>query len=133
MFDIGFWELVLISIVALVVLGPERLPHAIRTVMKFIGAAKGMANNVKDELTKELKIQELQENLRKAEQMEMKNLSPELQKTVDDLKHSANEVQQSIAKETSAIQSAHQSVSQNAQRKPVEHSAKAEDKSDNQA
>ncbi|WP_159217753.1 Sec-independent protein translocase protein TatB, partial [Klebsiella pneumoniae] len=34
MFDIGFWELVLIAIVALVVLGPERLPHAIRSVAK---------------------------------------------------------------------------------------------------
>ncbi len=78
MFDIGFWELVLISIVALVVLGPERLPHAIRSVTKFIGAAKSMANSVKDELSHELKVQELQENLRKAEQMGMKNKEQEL-------------------------------------------------------
>lgn len=79
MFDIGFWELVLIAIVALVVLGPERLPHAIRSVAKFVSAAKSMANSVKDELAHELKVQELQENLRKAEQMGMQNLSPELQ------------------------------------------------------
>lgn len=73
MFDIGFWELVLIAIVALVVLGPERLPHAIRSVAKFVSAAKSMANSVKDELAHELKVQELQENLRKAEQMGMQN------------------------------------------------------------
>ncbi len=97
MFDIGFWELVLISIVALVVLGPERLPHAIRSVTKFVGAAKSMANSVKDELSHELKVQELQENLRKAEQMGMKNLSPELQESVDKLKQAAQDVQRPYA------------------------------------
>ncbi|MBF9001975.1 MULTISPECIES: Sec-independent protein translocase protein TatB [Vibrio] len=99
MFDIGFWELVLISVVALVVLGPERLPHAIRSVAKFVSAAKSMANSVKDELSQELKIQELQENLRKAEKMGMKDLSPDLQKTVDELKKSAQDVQRSYANE----------------------------------
>ncbi|ENI4486536.1 Sec-independent protein translocase subunit TatB [Vibrio fluvialis] len=93
MFDIGFWELVLISVVALVVLGPERLPHAIRSVAKFVSAAKNMANSVKDELAHELKVQELQENLRKAEQMGMENLSPELQESVDKLKQAAQDVQ----------------------------------------
>lgn len=93
MFDIGFWELVLISVVALVVLGPERLPHAIRSVAKFVSTAKGMANSVKDELAHELKVQELQEHLRKAEQLGMKNLSPELQESVDKLKQAAQNVQ----------------------------------------
>jgi sec-independent protein translocase protein TatB len=65
-FDIGFWELVLISVVGLVVLGPERLPTAIRSVSRFISSAKAMANNVKDELSHELKVQELQENLKKS-------------------------------------------------------------------
>ncbi|ENM5731811.1 Sec-independent protein translocase subunit TatB [Vibrio mimicus] len=97
MFDIGFWELVLIAIVALVVLGPERLPHAIRSVAKFVSAAKSMANSVKDELAHELKVQELQENLRKAEQMGMQNLSPELQKSVESLKQAAQEVQRPYA------------------------------------
>lgn len=98
MFDIGFWELVLISVVGLVVLGPERLPVAIRSVSKFIGSAKSMANSVKDELSHELKVQELQENLRKAEQMGMEDLSPELKKSVDELKQAAAEVQRPYAK-----------------------------------
>lgn len=66
MFDIGFWELILISVVGLVVLGPERLPVAIRSVSRWVGAARNMANSVKDELSQELKIQELQENLKKS-------------------------------------------------------------------
>lgn len=97
MFDIGFWELVLISVVGLVVLGPERLPHAIRSVSKFIGAAKNMANSVKDELSHELKVQELQDNLRKAEQMGMEDLSPELKSSVDQLKKAAQDVQRPYA------------------------------------
>ncbi|CAH6784547.1 twin arginine protein translocation system -TatB protein [Vibrio chagasii] len=98
MFDIGFWELVLISVVGLVVLGPERLPVAIRSVSKFVGAAKSMANSVKDELSHELKVQELQENLRKAEQMGMEDLSPDLKASVDELKQAAAEVQRPYAK-----------------------------------
>lgn len=98
MFDIGFWELVLISVVALVVLGPERLPVAIRSVTKFVRTAKSMANSVKDELSQELKIQELQDNLRKAEQMGMKDLSPELQSSIEELKKAAQDVQRPYAK-----------------------------------
>ncbi|MDN3614690.1 Sec-independent protein translocase protein TatB [Vibrio kagoshimensis] len=98
MFDIGFWELVLISVVGLVVLGPERLPVAIRSVSKFIGTAKSMANSVKDELSHELKVQELQENLRKAEQMGMEDLSPDLKASVDELKQAAATVQRPYAK-----------------------------------
>jgi sec-independent protein translocase protein TatB len=97
-FDIGFWELVLISVVGLVVLGPERLPVAIRSVSKFVGQAKSMANSVKDELSHELKVQELQENLRKAEKMGMEDLSPDLKASVDELKQAAAEVQRPYAK-----------------------------------
>ncbi|PFG45598.1 sec-independent protein translocase protein TatB [Vibrio sp. ES.051] len=100
MFDIGFWELVLISVVGLVVLGPERLPHAIRSVSRFIGAAKSMANNVKDELSHELKVQELQENLRKAEKMGMEDLSPELKSSVEELKKAAQSVNRPYADKT---------------------------------
>ncbi|AXY02209.1 Sec-independent protein translocase subunit TatB [Vibrio alfacsensis] len=100
MFDIGFWELVLISVVGLVVLGPERLPHAIRSVSRFVGAAKSMANSVKDELSHELKVQELQDNLRKAEQMGMEDLSPELKSSVDELKKAAQSVNRPYAEPT---------------------------------
>jgi len=97
-FDIGFWELVLISVVGLVVLGPERLPVAIRSISKFVGQAKSMANSLKDELSHELKVQELQENLRKAEKMGMEDLSPDLKASVDELKQAAAQVQRPYAK-----------------------------------
>ena len=105
MFDIGFWELVLISVVGLVVLGPERLPHAIRSVSRFVGAAKNMANSVKDELSHELKVQELQENLRKAEKMGMEDLSPELKSSVEELKQAAQDVQRPYASKSDSAPS----------------------------
>ncbi|MEI8593959.1 Sec-independent protein translocase protein TatB [Photobacterium sp. Hal280] len=98
MFDIGFWELILIAIVGLVVLGPERLPVAIRSVSRWINAARNMASAVKTELSQELKIHELQQDLKKAEQAGMKDLSPELQRSVDELKEAAASVQRPYAK-----------------------------------
>ncbi|MGE6135931.1 Sec-independent protein translocase protein TatB [Aeromonas salmonicida] len=92
MFDIGFWELVVIGIVALVVLGPERLPVAIRTASHWIRLIRSTANSVKSELEQELRLQELHNDLKKAEQLQMSNLSPELQESIEQLKAAAQSV-----------------------------------------
>lgn len=66
MFDgIGFMELLLIGIIGLVVLGPERLPVAVRSIASWIRAMKRMANSVKDELEQELKLEQLHSDLKK--------------------------------------------------------------------
>ncbi|QNF16776.1 Sec-independent protein translocase subunit TatB [Aeromonas jandaei] len=92
MFDIGFWELVVIAVVALVVLGPERLPSTIRTTTHWIRLIRSTANSVKAELEQELKLQELHNDLKKAEQLQMDNLSPELQESIEQLKAAAQSV-----------------------------------------
>ena len=92
MFDIGFWELILIGVVALVVLGPERLPVAIRTLTGWIRLIRSTANSVKSELEQELKLHELHSDLKKAEQLQMSNLSPELQQSIEQLKAAAQSV-----------------------------------------
>ena len=97
MFDIGFSELVLIFVVGLVVLGPQRLPVAIRTVMGWVRTIRGLAANVQNELAQELKLQELQESIKKAEALNLSSLSPELSKTVEDLKQSAQQMQADLA------------------------------------
>ncbi|WP_112480128.1 Sec-independent protein translocase protein TatB [Vibrio variabilis] len=119
MFDIGFWELVLISVVGLVVLGPERLPTAIRSVSRFISSAKAMANNVKDELSHELKVQELQENLRKAEKMGMEDLSPELKSSVEELKQAAKEVTRPYASDKATTAESDSRPQETVQPEPV--------------
>ena len=92
MFDIGFWELILIAIIGLVVLGPERLPVAIRTVRSWIVGVRKFSDNVKSELTEELRINELHNNLKKAEQSNLKDLSPEVAESLKSLKDAAEMV-----------------------------------------
>lgn len=96
MFDIGFSELVLIFIVGLVVLGPQKMPIAIRTVMGWIRTVRGLAANVQNELAQELKLQELKDSIKKAEELNLSSLSPELSKTVEELKQSAQQMQESL-------------------------------------
>ena len=92
MFDIGFSELVLLMVVGLVVLGPKRLPVAIRTVMGWVKTIRGLAANVQNELKQELKLQELQDSIKKAESLNLQTLSPELSKTVEELKVQADKM-----------------------------------------
>ena len=96
MFDISFQELLLVFVVGLVVLGPQRLPVAIKTVMGWIRTIRGLAANVQNELAQELKLKELQESIKKAEALNLSALSPELSKTVEDLKQSAQQMQSSL-------------------------------------
>lgn len=97
MFDIGFSELILIFVIGLVVLGPKRLPIAIRTVMGWVRTIRGLAANVQNELAQELKLQELQESIKKAEALNLSQLSPELSKTVEELKQSAEKIKGDLA------------------------------------
>ena len=101
MFDIGFSEILLVCIVGLVVLGPQRLPVAIRTVMSWVRTIRGLAANVQNELKQELKLQELQESIKKAETLNLKALSPELGKTVEELKASADKLRADLEQKAS--------------------------------
>jgi len=92
MFDIGFWEIVLISVIGLIVLGPERLPTAIRSVMHWINTAKGMANAVKTEISQELKLHEMNENMIKASKQELSDLDPQLKKSIAEMQQNAQEM-----------------------------------------
>lgn len=102
MFDIGFWELVLIAVIGLVVLGPERLPVAVRTVARWVRTFRAMAASVQNELNQELKLQEMQENLKKAEQMNLKDLAPEVDASLRELKEAAASVQRPYTNSQSA-------------------------------
>jgi sec-independent protein translocase protein TatB len=59
-FDIGFSELIVIGIVALVVVGPERLPKLARTAGHLLGRLQRYANQVKSDIKKEMATEELQ-------------------------------------------------------------------------
>jgi len=63
MFDIGFLELLLIALITLVVMGPERLPEAIRTLSLWIGRLKQRFASARQELEKEVGMDDIRHQL----------------------------------------------------------------------
>lgn len=64
MFDVGFGELLLVGVIALLVLGPERLPRAARTAGHWMGRARATVQRFTAEVDRELKAEELRQTLR---------------------------------------------------------------------
>jgi len=86
MFDIGFSELIVIAVIALIVLGPERLPKVARTMGHLFGRMQRYVNDVKSDINRELELDELKK----------------LQESVQD---SARSLEASVAKEMQAVES----------------------------
>ena len=63
MFDVGFPELLLVSIVALLVIGPERLPETVRTIMVWLGKIKRSFANIKTEIEQEIGVDEIRQQI----------------------------------------------------------------------
>lgn len=59
MFDIGFSELLLIALVALIVIGPERLPRVARTVGHLLGRVQRYVSDVKSDINREMHVEDL--------------------------------------------------------------------------
>lgn len=85
MFDVGFFELVVLGVVGLLVLGPERLPHAIRMGSAYLGKFRRAVTNVREEFEREVNIQEMQQRIK--EQLEDSGLE-ETRKSLAELKQS---------------------------------------------
>ncbi|ALR08271.2 Sec-independent protein translocase protein TatB [Xylella fastidiosa] len=84
MFDIGFSELLLIAVVALVVLGPERLPKAARFAGLLVRRARTQWESVKQELERELEAEALKRNLQHAQQA-LRDAQAQLQQNQQDM------------------------------------------------
>ena len=65
MFDIGFWELAMVALVALLVIGPKDLPRVARKAGLWVGRARRTLTSLKDEIDREFRAQELHEILNK--------------------------------------------------------------------
>ncbi len=61
MFDVGFSEMLLVALVALLVLGPERLPKVAREAALWLGKARSVINSAKADIKRELDLEELKE------------------------------------------------------------------------
>jgi sec-independent protein translocase protein TatB len=82
MFDMGFTEVVLIGVVALVVIGPERLPSVAITVGKYLGRLKRFMTNVRADVESELKTDEIRKLLA-SQQEELSSLKDTITEGLD--------------------------------------------------
>ena len=97
MFDIGFSELFLVLVVALMVIGPERLPTVAKKVGRFLGKAKRSFENVKREVQSEFETEEL--NKRLAENNILSDVKKTTQDVSDELKEIAKKAGEKMPKE----------------------------------
>ena len=87
MFDLGFTEILVIGVVALVVLGPEKMPEVARAAGRFFAKAQGYISQVKGEFEKESQLSEI------------KKVREEIASSAAGLKQSVSEVQSSLTKQ----------------------------------
>lgn len=89
MFDIGFWELCLIGVVALLIFGPEKLPGAARTAGFWVGRVRRMITSVKQDIDRELYLQEMRDAIQQSDQ-NVHQLMEETKTGLNDLNKSIN-------------------------------------------
>ncbi len=111
MFDIGFSELMVIGIVALLVIGPERLPKVARTLGHLLGRAQRYVNDVKSDINREMQLDELRKlqaqvsesarSLESSVRQELdaveRSVSTPVQAALDDLQAGAAKLEQDVA------------------------------------
>ena len=95
MFDVGFSEIVVIAVVALIVIGPERLPKVARTLGHLFGRMQRYVNDVKSDISREMELDELRK----------------LQASVQDAAHA---IEQSVSTEISTTESQLNSIAASA-------------------
>ena len=83
MFDVGFSEVVIIAIIALVILGPERLPKVARTLGFWVGKARRMVADVKSDIDREMRESEL---------ADLRKLGDEISEVKNEVQSAAGEV-----------------------------------------
>src|SRR5690554_5165497 len=86
MFDIGFLELLICGVIALLVLGPERLPTAARAAGRWVGGARRMVSQFTSELDRQLKAEELRKELRDAGDVGLDDVQKTVRGALDEAK-----------------------------------------------
>lgn len=109
MFDIGFSELMVIAVVALIVIGPERLPKVARTVGLLFGRMQRYVNDVKADINREMALDELrklQANIQDTANSLEQSMKQEVGAVESDLNKIASDTQAAVAPEASPAETA---------------------------
>ncbi len=95
MFDVGFSELVVIMVVALVVIGPKRLPAAARTMGQWWGRLQRYINRMKQDVTTSVELEELR-GLERKVKAETEALERSVQQAGNDLNHEVRQLERDL-------------------------------------
>jgi sec-independent protein translocase protein TatB len=90
MFDVGFSELILIAVVALIVIGPERLPKVARTAGHLLGRLQRYVNDVKSDINREMQLEDLKK-LQQQVAEQAKNMEQSVNQQLSSVETSLNE------------------------------------------
>lgn len=104
MFDVGFWELVIIGVVALLLIGPERLPGVARTVGLWVGKTRRFVSSVQADVGRELNRSDDIKKLLE-EQLQIKDMHEIIEQTVDDVKKTVAVGNEQIQRTTHQVRS----------------------------
>ena len=110
MFDIGFSELLVIGIVALIVIGPERLPRVARTLGHLAGRLQRYVSDVKADINREIELEDLKkmrDSMQEAASSFKSDFESEINKTQADLKQTAEEFSRTTDQINQALETAH--------------------------
>jgi len=93
MFDFGMWEIAVIFVITLVVVGPEKMPALARKAGLYVGKFKKFVSKIKDDINSEIEAEELKEQLSvKNEELVISQTLDEAKSGIDEIKHEASKI-----------------------------------------
>ncbi len=122
MFDIGFGELLVIAIVGLLILGPERLPVAIKTVSLWVGRFKRSYRQIRTEIEKEIGADDIRRQLHNEEIMQSLNATKQqFNQMADETREGINQIKEdaSVFKADPKAVGHNNTIGDNASEKPA--------------
>jgi sec-independent protein translocase protein TatB len=109
MFDLGFSELMVIGVVALVVVGPERLPGVARQAGRWLGKLRSYVADVKSDINRQMELEELR-NLQKEVSMAAREMESSLRSTVSETQAELNSISDALSSDPSKSTSTSTSI-----------------------
>ena len=102
MFDIGFWELLTIFVIGVVVVGPQKLPEVVKDIYSFLGRIRRMYENAKNDLSRELELDEIK---KAAQQADMSEHIKKINQSIMEAEQSGKDLLRSVSSEKLAVSS----------------------------
>ena len=93
MFDFGMWEIAIIFVITLIVVGPEKMPALARKAGLYFGKFRKFVSKIKNDINSEIEAEELKEQLSvKNEELLLSQTLDEAKSGIDEIKHEASKI-----------------------------------------